>query len=236
MTGIKTVRAGACAGGHDAVGRPRHGAGRARDARRDDDTGGGTRRYARAAADHQDAAGRGAQRIEPETVLSYTKLRVGIPYSAETLDQALKDLQASELFADYSISGVESGDIVLRVREPDHQPGHSGGQQAPEGRQDQEGDQARAALIFTRTAVRQDVARIVELYRRQGRFGAVVDPKMVNLDQNRVDVVFEISEGPKSKVRQINIIGNENSPTMSCAVRCTQAVALVPLPVLGHQL
>ncbi|HIV76035.1 MAG TPA: outer membrane protein assembly factor BamA, partial [Candidatus Sphingomonas excrementigallinarum] len=63
--------------------------------------------------------------------------------------------------------------------------------------------------IFTRTEVRQDVARIVELYRRQGRFGAVVEPKMVNLDQNRVDVVFEINEGPKSKVRQINIIGNE---------------------------
>ncbi|RZM27138.1 MAG: outer membrane protein assembly factor BamA, partial [Sphingomonas sp.] len=44
----------------------------------------------------------GSQRIEGETVLSYTKLRVGIPYTAETLDQALKDLQASDLFADYS--------------------------------------------------------------------------------------------------------------------------------------
>src|SRR3546814_10114955 len=45
--------------------------------------------------------------------------------------------------------------------------------------------------------------------RRQGRFAATVEPKMVQLDQNRVDIVFEISEGPKSKVRQINIIGNE---------------------------
>src|SRR5206468_2980499 len=57
----------------------------------------------------------GSQRIEPETVLSYTKLRVGIPYTAETLDQALKDLQASDLFVDFSISGVETGDIVLRI-------------------------------------------------------------------------------------------------------------------------
>ncbi|MDJ0641735.1 MAG: outer membrane protein assembly factor BamA, partial [Erythrobacter sp.] len=54
-----------------------------------------------------------------------------------------------------------------------------------------------------------DVARIIELYKRQGRFAATVEPKMVQLPQNRVDVVFEISEGPKSKVRQINIIGNE---------------------------
>jgi outer membrane protein insertion porin family len=62
--------------------------------------------------------------------------------------------------------------------------------------------------IFTRTAVRQDVSRILELYRREGRFAANVQPEMVSLDQNRVDVVFDISEGPKSKVRQINIIGN----------------------------
>src|SRR3546814_3481949 len=59
--------------------------------------------------------------------------------------------------------------------------------------------------IFTRSKVRADVARIVELYRRQGRFAATVDPKMVKLDQNRVDIIFEINEGPKYKVRQIKI-------------------------------
>ncbi|WP_428970147.1 outer membrane protein assembly factor BamA [Sphingomonas sp. Xoc002] len=152
----------------------------------------------------------GAQRIEPETVLSYTKLRVGIPYTPETLDQALKDLQASELFADFSISGVETGDIVLRVRENPiiNRVILEGNKRLKEDKIKKEIKLA-PRQIFTRTAVRQDVARIVELYRRQGRFGAVVEPKMVNLDQNRVDVVFEISEGPKSKVRQINIIGNE---------------------------
>ena len=63
--------------------------------------------------------------------------------------------------------------------------------------------------IFTRSKVRADVARIIELYKRQGRFAATVEPQMVTLPQNRVDIVFEITEGPKSKVRQINIIGNE---------------------------
>ena len=56
--------------------------------------------------------------------------------------------------------------------------------------------------IFTRSKVRADVARIIELYKRQGRFAATVEPQMVQLDQNRVDVVFEINEGPKSKVRR----------------------------------
>ena len=152
----------------------------------------------------------GSQRIEPETVLSYTKLRVGIPYTAETLDQALKDLQASDLFADYSIAGVEDGNIVLRVREnPIINRVIIEGNKALKTDKITKEIKLAPRQIFTRTAVRQDIARIIELYRRQGRFAAVIDPKMVNLDQNRVDVVFEVSEGPKSKVRQINILGNE---------------------------
>src|ERR671921_400507 len=46
------------------------------------------------------------------------------------------------------------------------------------------------------------------MYRRQGRFAARVEPKIVQLDQNRVDVVFEIYEGDLAKVRAINILGN----------------------------
>ncbi|WBH16592.1 outer membrane protein assembly factor BamA [Sphingomonas radiodurans] len=152
----------------------------------------------------------GSQRIEAETALSYTKLRIGQTYTNETLDQAIKDLYASDLFADVTVSGAESGDIVLRVRENPiiNRVILEGNKRLKEDKITKE-IRLKPRQVFTRTAVRQDVARIVELYRRQGRFGASVAPKMVALDQNRVDVVFEISEGPKSKVRQINIIGNE---------------------------
>ena len=67
----------------------------------------------------------------------------------------------------------------------------------------------RPREIFTRSKVRADVDRIIELYKRQGRFAARVEPKVVNLEQNRVDLVFEIYEGDKSKVRSINILGNQ---------------------------
>jgi len=151
----------------------------------------------------------GSQRIEPETVLSYTKLRSGQPYTNETLDQALRDLLASDLFADVSIAGVETGDITIRIRE-----NPIINRVLLEGNKTLKSDKITKEIklaprqIFTRTAVRQDVARIIELYRRQGRFAARIEPKMVSLDQNRVDIVFEITEGPKSKVRAINIIGN----------------------------
>ena len=152
----------------------------------------------------------GTQRIEPETALSYTKLRQGQAYTNETLDQAIKDLYASDLFADVTIAGADTGDIVIRVRENPiiNRVILEGNKRLKEDKITKE-IRLKPRQIFTRSAVRADVARIVELYRRQGRFAASVEPKMVSLDQNRVDVVFEITEGPKSKVRQINILGNE---------------------------
>jgi outer membrane protein insertion porin family len=150
----------------------------------------------------------GAQRLEPDTVLSYTKLRVGNSYTRETLDEALRELYESELFSDVQIRDNE-GALVIQVTE---NPVIN--RIVLEGNKRLKDDKILPEIkmaprqIYTRSKVRADVARIIELYRRQGRFAAVVDPKLVKLDQNRVDIVYEISEGPKSKVRQINIIGN----------------------------
>lgn len=151
----------------------------------------------------------GSLRIEPETVLSYTKLRVGQTFNDETLDQAIKDLLASELFADVTIDGAVTGDVVVRIRENPiiNRVLFEGNKRLKQDKIDKE-IKLKPRQIFTRAAVRQDVQRIIELYRRQGRFAASVSPKMVSLDQNRVDIIFEVNEGPKSKVRQINIIGN----------------------------
>lgn len=151
----------------------------------------------------------GTQRLEPDTVLSYTKLRQGQTYTQESLDQALRDLYETELFADVQIRN-NGGALTVEVKE---NPVIN--RIVLEGNKRLKDDKIRPEIklaprqIYTRSKVRADVARIVELYRRQGRFAATIEPKMVQLDQNRVDIVFEISEGPKSKVRQINIIGNE---------------------------
>lgn len=151
----------------------------------------------------------GSQRLEPDTVRSYVELKPGDPYTREKLDQALKDLYATELFADVQIRD-DNGALTIQIRE---NPVIN--RIVLEGNKRLKEDKIRPEIrlaprqIFTRSKARADVARIIELYRRQGRFAATVEPKMVQLDQNRIDVVFEINEGPKSKVRQINIIGNE---------------------------
>ncbi len=151
----------------------------------------------------------GAQRLEPETILSYIQLRQGQVYTAARADQALVDLAATELFADFEIVN-NGGNVVITVEEnPIINRILLEGNKRLDDEELYEEINLAPRQIFTRSKVRADVARIIELYKRQGRYAAVVEPQMVTLDQNRVDVVFEITEGPKSKVRQINIIGNE---------------------------
>nr|WP_052117945.1 outer membrane protein assembly factor BamA [Novosphingobium pentaromativorans] len=152
----------------------------------------------------------GAERLEPQTVLSYIKLRIGQPYSKASADAALKDLYETELFADVQISN-DNGNVTIQVKE-----NPVVNRIILEGNKRIKDDKILPEIkvaprqIFTRSKIRADVARIIELYKRQGRYAATVEPKMVMLDQNRVDIVFEITEGDKSKVRQINIIGNEH--------------------------
>lgn len=151
----------------------------------------------------------GAQRLEPQTILSYIKLRPGDVWTQAAGDGVLKDLYATELFSTVSVVNNDGNVVITIVENPVIN------RIILEGNKRLKNDKILPEIklsprqIFTRSKVRADVARIIELYKRQGRFAATVEPKMVELSQNRVDIVFEISEGPKSKVRQINIIGNE---------------------------
>ena len=151
---------------------------------------------------------KGTERLEPESVRSYIDLNVGDTYDRDRLDKALKEIYASELFADATILD-DNGTLTITVKE---NPVIN--RILVEGAKRVKEDKVRGEIklaprqIFTRSKVRADVGRILEVYRRSGRFSAAVEPKIVQLDQNRVDLVFEISEGGKSKVRQINILGN----------------------------
>ena len=152
---------------------------------------------------------RGAERVEPETVRSYVDLKVGDPYTREKLDTILKALYDTDLFADVTIRDEANGAIVIEIRENPvvNRIIFEGNKRLKE---DKLGKEVRLAprQVFTRSKAAADVGRIVELYKRSGRFAAEVTPKLVQLEQNRVDVVFEVHEGARSKVRQINIIGN----------------------------
>ena len=150
----------------------------------------------------------GIQRIEPETVRSYLLLQPGDVWDAERVDRSLKALFATGLFADVKLIR-EGNTLVVRVVENPiiNRIAFEGNSKISDKELNAE-VQARARVVYTRTRVQSDVRRIIELYRRQGRFAATVEPKIIQLPENRVDVVFEINEGPSTGVRAINFVGN----------------------------
>ncbi|HYF22215.1 MAG TPA: outer membrane protein assembly factor BamA [Caulobacteraceae bacterium] len=150
----------------------------------------------------------GNERIDQSTVLSYLPIQPGDMVDPERIDLAVKTLFRTDLFADVEI-GLVGTDLVVRVVENPiiNQVVFEGnGSLSEEKLRDEVTVRPRG--IFTRSRVQQDVQRIVELYRRSGRISATVSPKIVELPQKRVDLVFEIDEGPKTGVRRINILGN----------------------------
>ncbi len=151
----------------------------------------------------------GNQRIEASTILSYTVLGPGDPFNEEVMDLSLKTLFATGLFEDVSL-GCSGRDLVISVKENPiiNRVAFENNRSLDDGELAEE-TELKPRLIFTRAKVQEDVSKIIERYRRSGRFAANVSPKIVRLEQNRVDVIYEISEGPVTGVSKINFVGNE---------------------------
>lgn len=151
----------------------------------------------------------GNQRIEKDTILSYVPLRTGATFEDNLVDQTLKDLFATGFFADVHVKKVGS-DLIIDVVE-----NASINQIAFEGNKKLKDDKLKEEIqlhpreIVSRAKIVAAQQRIQEMYRQSGRFAATVNPKIIKLDQNRIDLVFEINEGPSTRISNINFIGNK---------------------------
>jgi len=151
----------------------------------------------------------GNQRIEPDTVRSYLRIGVGDPFDSALINNSLKALFATGLFADVSIRRAAANLVVNVIENPIVNQLAFEGNRRIENETLEAEVQLRPRVVYTRTRVRNDVQRLLQVYRRGGRFAATIEPKIIQLPQNRVDVVFEVTEGPVTKVEKINIIGNK---------------------------
>lgn len=151
----------------------------------------------------------GAERVEPTTIMTYMNLREGDQLSQEALDNALRSLFATGLFADVQVT-QSAGTVTVAVKE---NPIIS--EIAFEGNDELEDNELmneirlRPRQVFTKSRVQEDVARLFQVYQRNGRFAAKIDPKIIQRDQNRVDLVFEISEGAETEIGGVRFVGNK---------------------------
>ena len=151
----------------------------------------------------------GNQRIEPATVANYMTIRVGDTFDLDEVDDSIKNLFDTGFFADVAIGRDGSRLIVEVVENPIINRIAFEGNLRLDSEDLEAEIQLRPRTVFTLTKVQADVTRITEIYRRVGRFNAIVDPKVIQQDQNRVDLIFEISEGEQTIIREIVFIGNE---------------------------
>src|SRR5215831_9962850 len=150
----------------------------------------------------------GNQRVEADTIRSYFKPGPSGRLDAFEIDAGVKALYATGLFSDIRPS-IQGGRLVITVVE---NPVIN--RIAFEGNKKVKDDQLKAEIqsrergTLSRPVVQADVARLVEVYRRSGRFDVRIEPKIIDLPNNRVDLVFEINEGVKTGVKTIEFVGN----------------------------
>ena len=151
---------------------------------------------------------RGNQRMDPETVKSYVTIKPGKSFTAKDIDDSLKALYATELFGDVKIER-QGGQLVVTVTESALL-----NRVQFEGNKRLTDDQLNTVIesksrgFLSKSRVQSDVQRLLEVYRRSGRFRASVEPKIIELPGGRVNLVFEVDEGDKTAVSRISFVGN----------------------------
>ena len=150
----------------------------------------------------------GNQRVESDTIRSYFRPGANGRLDAFQIDEGVKALYATGLFQDVRPS-IQGGRLIITVVE---NPVIN--RIAFEGNKKVKDEQLRAEIqskergTLSRPVVQADVARLVEIYRRSGRFDVRIEPKIIELPNNRVDLIFEVNEGAKTGVKVIQFVGN----------------------------
>ena len=151
---------------------------------------------------------RGNQRVDADTVRNYIKIKPGKSFSNNDIDDAVKALFGSGLFSDVRINQVGST-LVVQVSE--YQVVNNilfQGNKKLKDAQLSGAVQLKPRGAFSQATLETDAQAIKEAYKRVGRDDVTVGTKVMDLGENRVNVVFEINEGGRTKIAAINFVGN----------------------------
>ena len=150
----------------------------------------------------------GNRRVEADTIRSYFKPGPNGQLDAIQIDEGLKALIATGLFQDVRVNSAGGRLVVTVVENPViNRVVFEGNKKAKDEQLNAE-VQSKPRGTLSRPTVQADVQRIIEIYHRSGRFDVRVEPKIIELPNNRVDLVFEITEGNKTGVKSIVFVGN----------------------------
>jgi outer membrane protein insertion porin family len=152
----------------------------------------------------------GNQRVENDTIFSYLQFSRGDAFNAEKVDESIKVLFQTGLFSDVQMF-QRGGTVVIKVVENPliNQVNFEGNTEIDDKTLQKEVE-VKERMIFTRAQVQSDTQRVLALYQKSGYYNVRVAPKQIRLPENRINLVFEITEGSETTVQTINFTGNNS--------------------------
>ncbi|WOI34082.1 outer membrane protein assembly factor BamA [Tritonibacter scottomollicae] len=150
----------------------------------------------------------GNQRIQSSTIVAYTGLGRGETVSAGALNDAYRGVFDSGLFE--AVELVPRGNtLVIKVVEyPTISRINFEGNKRLKDDALSEVIESSPRRVFSADQAERDAGAIADLYRAQGRLASRVTPRIIRRNDNRVDLVFEISEGDTVEVERVSLVGN----------------------------
>ncbi len=159
-------------------------------------------------ADNSEIIIQGNERVDTNTIISYLDLDGLKNKSQKALQASLKKLYESDLFLSAKIS-YQKENVLVEIKEnPIISEVKFTGNKKVEDDNLQSEISLKKRSVFTKAKLQNDLKRISEIYLKSGRFLTKIEPKIIQKDQNRVELIFEIFEGPKAKIGDIYFVGN----------------------------
>ena len=151
----------------------------------------------------------GNERVTDGTILAYLPVQVGDDITLTSLDQAIAALFGTKLFSDVSISR-DGGTVLITIKENPiiNRISIEGNDVLSDERLLEELD-IQPRRVYTRDVAIEASKKLLNIYRLSGRFAAEVVPKVIRLENNRIDLIFEVNEGDLIKIESIRFIGNQ---------------------------
>jgi outer membrane protein insertion porin family len=153
---------------------------------------------------------RGNSRVEADAIRAHFSTAPGEKLDSIKIDDAVKSLYATGLFEDVRVGRAGGGLVVTVVENSVINRVYFEGNKKLKDAVLQAEVQSKSRGPFSQSMIQSDVTRILELYRRSGRYNASVEPQVVSRPNGRVDLIFVVNEDSKSKITEIEFVGNES--------------------------
>ena len=151
----------------------------------------------------------GLKRIAYDTVISYSKIQINTEYNESQSNEAIRNLYDTQLFSDISINYLDNVLTITVKENPTVNLVFFEGNKSKKDEDLIEEIKLIERSVYSRSKVKEDVKRLLELYQRSGRLSAKINPSVEILDNNRINLIYTIDEADVLRVSKITVIGNK---------------------------